>query len=102
MRNGDPDLTGYSLEHSLTTGAWIESLCDQLNPGVQPGGATCCFLKADSGRRHPASKTSARSRFKKRRGAHGKAAARNVRTISFDVERCIDFAGAPKGGRACC
>ena len=31
-----------------------------------------------------------------------KAAARNIRAISFDVERCIDFAGAPKGGRACC
>jgi hypothetical protein len=30
------------------------------------------------------------------------AAARNIRAISFDVERCIDSAGAPKGGRACC
>jgi hypothetical protein len=37
-----------------------------------------------------------------RRGALGRAAARDVRAISFDVERCIDFAGAPKGGRACC
>jgi hypothetical protein len=30
------------------------------------------------------------------------AAARNIRAISFDVERCVDFTGAPKGGRACC
>jgi hypothetical protein len=30
------------------------------------------------------------------------AAARYIRAISFDVERCIDFTGAPKGGRACC
>ena len=30
------------------------------------------------------------------------AAARNIRAISFDVERCIDSSGAPKGGRACC
>jgi hypothetical protein len=31
-----------------------------------------------------------------------KAAARNIRAISCDVERCIDLSGAPKGGRACC
>jgi hypothetical protein len=40
--------------------------------------------------------------FLERRGARGKTAARDVRAISLDVERCIDFAGAPKGGRACC
>jgi hypothetical protein len=37
-----------------------------------------------------------------RRGARGRAAARDIRAIPFDVERCIDFTGAPKGGRACC
>ena len=49
-----------------------------------------------------ANATPMKRKSRERRGALGKAAVRNIRAISFDVERCIDFAGAPKGGRACC